>query len=114
MIEPQQLIGRRGRHDAPRRQGGSRGCHRIELPSGIDVAVVGIDERRGDARSRRGIPFRVTPDRAVSGLLAMRRRRQRRFCGRWIAQRMLVGDEVVGNLGGVRRQSRLRPLRCAR
>jgi hypothetical protein len=114
VVKAQQLIGRRGRHDVPRRQGGSAGRQGVELPPGIDIAVIGVDERGRDARSRRRVPLRVAADRAVSGLLAVRRCRQRRLRGRRIAHSMFVGDEVVGELRGVSCQSRLRALRCVR
>ena len=95
VVVAQQFVRRCRWHDAPRWQGVPRGSDRGELPTRVDVAVVDVEERRWDSRTRHRIPFRVVPDGTVGRLLAACRRRQC-VLGRRAAQRVLVGNKVVG------------------
>ena len=107
MVEAQQLIGGCRRHDAPGRQRAPNRGHRGELTTGVDIAVVDVEELRRDARPCGSIPFGMLPDGSIGSLLAVGRRHQCRLPRRRVTQRVLVGDQVVGQLCGIRRQPRL-------
>ncbi len=81
---------------------------RGELPTSVDVEVVNLQQGRRDSGTRDRIPLAVIPDGAVGGLLTARRCLHRGFGRRRVAERLLVGDEVVGQLRRIRRQLRLR------
>ena len=76
-------------------------AHRGELPTCVDIAVVDFEERRRDSRARDRVPLGVPSEGAVGRLLAARRRHQQSLRGRRVAQRVLVGDKVVGQVRGV-------------
>ena len=76
-------------------------AHRGELPTRVDIAVVDFEERRRDSRARDRVPLGVPSEGAVGRLLAARRRHQHSLRRRRVAQRLLVGDKVVGQVRGV-------------
>lgn len=106
-----QLVGRGRRVDAPSRHRVPHVRHRLKLSTGVDIAVVDIDQGGRDQRSDGRIPLRMPTDGPVGRLLAARHSRQRCIRRRRVAQREFVGDQIVGQLGGVGGQLRLHTAR---
>ena len=67
-----------------------------QLASRVDIAVVGLDQRRRDLRADDAVPLGVTPDGAVGDLLAAGSGHQGGLGCRRVADGQLVGDQVIG------------------
>ena len=84
----------------PRRQRVFDGAptQRGELPTRVDVAVVDLEKRRWDSWTGDRVPFGMASDQAIGRLLAVCGRGQNVLRRRGVAQRTLVGDEVIREL----------------
>lgn len=71
VVVPEQIPGRCGWLNSPGGQRVPDGCQRIELATGFDVAVVGVEQIRWYPWAHDRVPLGVVADGAVGRLLAL-------------------------------------------